>query len=111
MDDQIKFSNTKEFAAFDVHDNTLLANKDLLWENIAEFKQALKTLSASEQTELVLDLSHSGFIFSSYFGEIGSLIGDVLPEGKQIKVRVNEKMAWLFKMTGFERMIQLEVVK
>ncbi len=100
---------TVAYNHFEVQGNTLTASVDLLWEYHSEFRDCCNALIQSEAEEIVIDLSSSGFIFSTYIGTIGSIIFLATENGKQLTIRVSRELSWLFEATGIPRIVKLEI--
>lgn len=96
---------------FELQDNTLKANIDLYWEDHEDFKKKCDSLVSSEFEKIVLDLSEVSFIFSAYMGTIGQLLAETSSRKKTLTVRISETIYWLFELSGFDKMVKLEVVK
>lgn len=96
---------------FEIHENTLSANVELLWEHHAEFRRRCEMLLRSDHELIILDLSHVGFVFSAYLGTIGSLLAEAHRRNKRIKLRISSSIAWLFEIVGFDRMLEIEIVR
>ena len=105
-------ANAEEVALvnFEIHDNILVANVELYWENHAEFLKYCESLLDSDYETIILDLSHVSFIFSAYMGTIGRLLTDAAKHNKHLTIRISSNLGWLFEMVGLERMVDIEIV-
>ena len=82
----------------------------LTLDDVDAFSGALQDLLEAESTELVIDLSRVGFISSRHIGSIAAVIGKVEEEGRTITVLANEKIAFLFSITGLDGLCEVRVV-
>ena len=97
---------------FRVARGVLRAEADLRRENLEEFCRAARKLVSEPGPELLLDLSRTRFIFSSFVGVIGNLAQDCHNLGKRLVVRVPEKLAWVFKIDrNLDLFLRLETVE
>jgi len=97
-------------ANFEIHENVLIANVELYWENHAEFLKCCMDLLHSDHASIVLDLSNVTFIFSAYMGTIGRMLAETSKSGKHLTIRITRNLSWLFEIVGFEKMGAVEVV-
>lgn len=95
---------------FEIHDNVLVANVELYWENHAEFLRYCEILLQSDHDRIILDLSPVTFVFSAYMGTIGRLLAETANRQKHLTIRIPQNLSWLFEMVGFEKMVDIEVV-
>lgn len=95
---------------FEIHDNILVANVDLCWENHEEFKRYCDELMQSDHEWVILDLSPVTFVFSTYMGTIGHLLTDAANQDKRLTIRIAQNLSWLFEMVGFEQIVDIEVM-
>ncbi len=98
-------------ANFEIHENVLISNVELYWEHHQEFSKACEQLLKLPHDHLVLDLSHVTFIFSAYMGTIGKLLAEVGKLNKRLTIRVSANLRWLFELAGFDKLVEIEVVK
>jgi anti-anti-sigma regulatory factor len=95
---------------FEIHENVLVANVELYWENHAEFLKHCEELLHSDYKDIILDLSPVTFIFSAYMGTIGRLLAETTSSDKHLTIRIGSNLTWLFEMLGLENMVDIEVV-
>ncbi len=97
-------------SSFEIHDNVLVANVELYWENHAQFYKCCMELLQSPYDTLIIDLSNVTFIFSAYMGTIGRLLAETAKAEKTLTIRVNRTLSWLFEIVGFEKIGAVEIV-
>ncbi len=95
---------------FEIHENVLIVNIELYWENHDKFRQYCDSLLNTPATRIVLDLSHVNFIFSAYMGTIGTFLASAARTGKQVTIRIPKSLAWLFDVAGFRKVVDFEIV-
>ncbi len=93
-----------------VKDNVLLVCSDLYWEEHEDFSDKCQKLLSVNSSEIVLDFVECGFVFSTYLGIIGSLFVEAREKGKTLRLRVSQRLEWIFQLAGFREMLSLEVV-
>jgi anti-anti-sigma regulatory factor len=97
---------------FRVARGVMLAKADLRREDLDDFCQAARKLMSEPGPELLLDLTRTGFVFSSFVGVIGNLAQDCHNLGKRLTLRIPEKLAWVFKIDrNLDLFLRLETVK
>ena len=97
-------------ANFDIHENVLVANVELYWENHSEFLRCCEDILKSKHKNIILDLSNVTFIFSAYMGTIGRMLAETARNDKHLTIRITRNLSWLFEMVGFEKMVDIEIV-
>lgn len=88
----------------------LHADTDLYWEYLEEFECACHKLLESRKSKLVIDLTKSNFISSSFVGCLGNLMLNASRVKKRIVLRVTLDTSWLFDIMGGPKLLDLEVV-
>ncbi len=88
----------------------LHADTDLYWEYLEEFESACQALLTSHNRKLVIDLTESNFISSSFVGCLGDLLLNAARLKKRIVLRVTLDTSWLFTIMGGPKLLDLEVV-
>lgn len=97
---------------FQVAQGVMLAGADLRREDLDDFCRAARELMSQAGPELVLDLSRTRFVFSSFVGVIGNLAQDCHNLGKRLTVRIPERLAWVFRIDrNLDLFLRLETVK
>ncbi|MCX7935038.1 MAG: hypothetical protein N3A66_07240 [Planctomycetota bacterium] len=98
-------------ANFEIEDNILTANLEhLYWEDHGEFIKQCSQLLRTPHKRIILDLSSVIFVFSAYVGTIGRLLTEAASQSKTLTVRINKNLLWFFELSGFAKMLDLEVV-
>ena len=91
--------------------DTLTILGRLTLDDVDAFSGALQGLLSSESRELVLDLSRVGFISSRHIGSVAAVLGKVEEEGRKVTILANEKIAFLFSITGLDSLCEVRVVE
>jgi anti-anti-sigma regulatory factor len=81
----------------------------LTLDDVDAFSGALQNLLEAAGRELVLDLSRVGFVSSRHIGSIAAVIGRAEEEGRKVTVLANEKIAFLFSITGLDGLCEVRV--
>ncbi len=95
---------------FLVNNAIVTAGEDIYWEHVPDFENITLDLIASDNVNLVLDLSQVSFISSSFLGVLSIFILRAKRAGKNVKIKVSIDIIWIFEIMGPDDHIDIEVV-
>ncbi|MHC4505109.1 MAG: STAS domain-containing protein [Planctomycetota bacterium] len=100
-----------EDKSIEVSGNTLRASGDLGANEKDAFGKAIQDLMATEQTELVIDISGVPCMTSVYVRDIALVMVWAKQHDRSVRVRATDRVARLLSMGGIEKLGQVDVVQ
>lgn len=95
---------------FQVSDNTLYVSGDLDLTVEEAFKSAMENLLQQSGDTLVLDMSSTGFVGSSFFGQVFYLNYRIKKENRNLKLIAPSKMMTVLDLLGLPQLMEVEIV-
>jgi anti-anti-sigma regulatory factor len=97
-------------ADFTVQDGVLTVNRQVLHDKDLLFDEACRRLLDSEADEILIDLTMSSYINSTYVGIIAATFFQANAHRKTLRLRADAKLAEVLRLAGFEEFIPIEIV-
>ena len=103
-------SDVSEDQDYIVTDGVVLVKKEMLHDKDLLFDEACRRLLDSSATELLIDLSNSTYINSTYVGIIAATFFQASARKKKLRLRTTRTLAEVLRAAGFEEFIPIEEV-
>jgi anti-anti-sigma factor len=101
----------KEEISFELSGGVLVVSGAIGYDLDRRFNEACQRMVASPETRLVLDLSKVSYLSSTYLGVIAPLYAATTKAGKTLVLRAQAKVARVLRLSGFDRLGEVEVVE
>lgn len=101
---------TDEAKDFEVKDGTLYVNRDMLHDRDLLFDDACRMLLECDDDQLLIDLSRSTYINSTYIGIIAATFFQANSIKKKLGLKVTHSIGQVLRAGGFEEFIPIEEV-
>ncbi|MBN1256441.1 MAG: STAS domain-containing protein [Planctomycetes bacterium] len=93
-----------------VSNGQLLVMKEMLHDQDLLFDEACQQLLSSKSKELLIDLSKSNYINSTYVGIIAATFFQANNRKKKLRLRATSNLVDVLRLAGFEEFIPIEEV-
>jgi anti-anti-sigma factor len=95
---------------YQVRDGVLEVHKEMLHDKDLLFDEACRQLLASQSDDLLIDLSRSTYINSTYVGIIAATFFQANALKKTLRLRGRRNLVEVLRLAGFEEFIPIEEV-
>jgi len=95
-------------AEYEEGPGVLKVNKDLGWVLEEELREKCRKLLAADSSELTIDISNAEHVCSAnmvVFAYVGAMAAK---RGKQVRILVSNRVARIFRTSGFGEFLNLE---
>ncbi len=97
--------------SIEVSGGTLLVRGDLGIDEEETFSEAARELVATEQEELLIDISDVRYISSIFVRDIALAMLNADEQGRSLSVRANDRVAHILSLGGVDSLGKVEVVE
>lgn len=91
-----------------VDGNVLTVHRDMLHDQDLLFDEACRRLLESSEDDLIIDLSQSTYINSTYVGIIAATFFQANARKKTLRLRATRSLTEVLRLAGFEEFIPIE---
>ncbi|MHC4870298.1 MAG: STAS domain-containing protein [Planctomycetota bacterium] len=99
-----------ELKDFEVENGTLFVNRDMLHDRDLLFDDACRNLLESKEDDLLIDLSKSTYINSTYIGIIAATFFQANSIKKKLSLKVTPSIGQVLRAGGFEEFIPIQEI-
>ena len=93
---------------YSIEDGVLSVNKKMLHDNDLLFDEVCRELLDCDRDDLLIDLSKSTYINSTYVGIIAATFFQASARKKTLRLRTSRSLAEVLRAAGFEEFIPIE---
>ncbi len=101
---------TTEANDFELRNGVLFVNRQALYDHDLCFDEACRELLEEPEQDLLIDLSHSTYIDSTYVGLLAAAFFQAHACKKKLRVRASPEVAKVLRAVGFEEFVPVEEV-